>query len=504
MEVAHKQAWERIQQRVEWLGFDMDHTLVQYHIPNTYKLIHKLLVRTLCDMGFPKKIFDVPFDPSFVGKGLILDFSTGDLIQLDGKGYVCAARHGMKKILTADEISQKYSIQWKHMYELKERVRNPAYKPFLTHFDTPAQHVCGLLVDYYDSKKWKKYDFWPKVLQGFIDNFSATCFRDDSGIFFPEIKKNPSNYIIPRPEIAKWLTKLRKDGKGLFMVTNSQADFSEFLMTFCFGRKWRDLFDLVIYYSGKGRGFFTEENEFLEVDKKDPHASKKSIQPFLGAGAEFIAGNAEALSRLFKVNRKEALKISTERRKAQQHIGSKSALISPGPKSQSTLSTTGATVQGQYENSTSSRQVPASPSEMSQMSRSNILNTSNSFTKGSISHLQNEEEIYPHVNQNAGGRICYVGDHLHGDIVACRANLADWETVLIMEEAAPKVEIESDCPKGFRQMFTSDSKENKTGGDAAASQDEDGRQSDELSTYFGMLSIKTSTVVLPSVSSMVS
>jgi len=145
----------------------MDHTLVQYHIPNLYKLIHKMMVDNLVQQGFPRSVFDVAFDPSLVGKGLILDLDTGDLIEVDSDGIVTSARHGTSHILSPKEIDQRYGRhrQWGYFELLEKQQRHPNFAAFLTHFDVPVQHVCSLLVDYYDKMTWHRYDFWPKVTQ---------------------------------------------------------------------------------------------------------------------------------------------------------------------------------------------------------------------------------------------------------------------------------------------------------------------------------------------------
>ena len=52
------------------------------------------------------------------------------------------------------------------------------------------------------------------------------------------------------------------DRESLQVVTNSDVDFANFVMHVSFGADWRKLFDFVVFFARKGRGFF-------EADAKD-------------------------------------------------------------------------------------------------------------------------------------------------------------------------------------------------------------------------------------------
>ena len=59
---------------------------------------------------------------------------------------------------------------------------------------------------------------------------------DDKGYFYPALKADISKYIKPTSQkLKEWLKKLRKDGKKVFLITNSQADFSMFALENAFG-----------------------------------------------------------------------------------------------------------------------------------------------------------------------------------------------------------------------------------------------------------------------------
>jgi len=272
-------------------------------------------------------------------------------------------------------------------------------------------------------------------MKGFIDNFTASLFRDNKGAFFPELQKNPKLYIIPRPRVLSWLQTLKntqknrapdngastkgtaipgegkEKGEGLgrggirttklFLVTNSHADFANFLMEKTFGKEWRSLFEIVVYYAKKGRGFFSTNADFIKVDAKDPHKSSLRVKPKLGHTAEcsYVEGNADTLTRLF-----------------QEHSQQTRNPPKPTPAPSSTQ--------------------PAPSSSSSPPSSSSSPSSSSKKKKKKMKK-----------------RICYVGDHLHGDIVACRKH-CDWATVYIVEEVSPNTALpESSVPKGFTPML---------------------------------------------------
>ena len=59
---------------------------------------------------------------------------------------------------------------------------------------------------------------------------------ENRGYFYPALKADVHKYVKPSSEKLKvWLKKLREEGKKLFLITNSQADFSMFVLENAFG-----------------------------------------------------------------------------------------------------------------------------------------------------------------------------------------------------------------------------------------------------------------------------
>eukprot|EP00947_MAST-08B_sp_MAST-8B-sp1_P002534 g2534.t1 len=275
------------------LGFDLDHTLVRYKLPALYALIHRCLAAYLVDVaGYPLRDEFSQFDASFGAKGIVLDLETGDFLKLDVDGRICRARHGTRAAswLSAQTIAEKYGRgPWKHAASVSTGARGPFF-PFTTYFDIPAAFLCGRLVDYCDDKAAAassagasaspgsdagagvptvaRYDFMFDVFKAFDHVFSPEALALNRGGYFSELRARTDHYVYSSSSgadasgdgnVSEWLKAQRRAGHLLFLVTNSQVNYSELLMKHAFGEDWRGLFDVVVFYASKkrsGRGFF--------------------------------------------------------------------------------------------------------------------------------------------------------------------------------------------------------------------------------------------------------
>ena len=117
--------------QLRWLGLDLDHTLVRYHLRAAFALIYRSLCRSLCEGGHcalaellgvgSDAVADFEAHSDIVAKGLAFDFETGDLLKLDGEGYVCLAQHGVRAPpLSPAVIRQRYGRRpWRHFAALQ-------------------------------------------------------------------------------------------------------------------------------------------------------------------------------------------------------------------------------------------------------------------------------------------------------------------------------------------------------------------------------------------------
>ena len=99
----------------DWLGFDLDHTLVKYKNDALGKHIFQACKQYLCkNLGYREEAFKgVIYDPLFNVRGRVWDLATGDIIELNNKGFVTAAWHGLK-VLTKEEREEHYDPNCPH------------------------------------------------------------------------------------------------------------------------------------------------------------------------------------------------------------------------------------------------------------------------------------------------------------------------------------------------------------------------------------------------------
>ena len=97
------------------------------------------------------------------------------------------------------------------------------------------------------------------------------------GKFFPKVLGNPTKYIQYQPDLYKTLTELKRQGKKLFLGTNSHTDYTEFIMKTTLGDNWKELFDIVCSYCRKPVFFWDQKERppFYALDTKSKNYKGK-------------------------------------------------------------------------------------------------------------------------------------------------------------------------------------------------------------------------------------
>jgi len=90
------------------------------------------------------------------------------------------------------------------------------------------------------------------IIKNYIHYDTKECHKiSDFGHFFPEMVKNVSKYIQKRDDFRQILIKLREKGKGIFIATNSHAEYTNMIMTQSIGEDWMSLVDFTSSHCGK-------------------------------------------------------------------------------------------------------------------------------------------------------------------------------------------------------------------------------------------------------------
>ena len=246
--------------KVELIGFDMDYTLAIYHLRRLEQLSYDLTVeRLIATCGYSSEVRQVPYDHSFVLRGVFVDKLRGNLLKIDRFGYVGRAYHG-RRLLADDEIQRLYRNE-------RIRMKSTDYAWIDTLFALPEACLLAGIIELYENKLNQPLDY--RKLYDDIREAIDTVHRDNS--LKKIIRADISRYIFKDEELGPALHKLRSGGKKLFVLTNSLWDYTNAVMSYLLDGvlpeypSWRNYFDFIVT-GGAKPGFFSDQRPFLSID----------------------------------------------------------------------------------------------------------------------------------------------------------------------------------------------------------------------------------------------
>lgn len=244
------------------IGFDMDYTLVRYDSEAfeemTYKEIQKKLIEV---KGYPASIAQLKFKFNLAIRGLVIDKPHGNILKLSTYSKVKHAYHGLKEMdfKTQQKIYQGLVIDLNDSdrFSIVDTTFSISYCVlYMQIIDLKDNHPELNLPDY----KTIEYD----ILEG-LD----ISHRD--GSLKTQVKKAVKKYIIQDPEIVSSLERFKKHGKKLWVITNSDYEYSRLLLDYSINpflkehKHWSELFNIVVTAASKPK-FFTDKLPLLQVD----------------------------------------------------------------------------------------------------------------------------------------------------------------------------------------------------------------------------------------------
>lgn len=228
------------------IGFDMDHTLARYRAPEIDELAFKKAVRLLArDRGYSPWLLEIGYDPAFAVRGLLLDGLRGNVLKLNRERQVVRACHGTR-ILPRPELDAVYG---------RRRLSTSAkgFRNLDTLFEIPEGYLYARMVDGFDQGILKAENY----LQIFHDVRWAIDTAHRNGEMKGEILEH-RDFFIPRdPQLALALDRLKREGKKLFLLTNSDWSFTAGVLGHLLDGqdearpRWTDYFDLMVVSSRK-------------------------------------------------------------------------------------------------------------------------------------------------------------------------------------------------------------------------------------------------------------
>lgn len=272
--------------KIKAIGLDMDYTIVRYNSEAFESFTFYQVVKKLIELkGYPKELKDLQFDYDLVIQGLVIDKHRGNLLKLSCFGKVKQAYHGLSPLTFKDQ---------QHIYKNIVDLSDAHIQSLDTSFSVSNGVLYSLLVD-----KKEKGLALPDFYQLAIDIKEMLDLSHADGTLKNEVKANIKKYIIQDPQIPEALERLKKYGKKILIITNSDYNYTKLLMDYTFNpflkehKTWSELFHLVVTVSQKPR-FFTERSHFFEVDSET--ALMKNYHGALVPGI-YQGGNAHKLQK---------------------------------------------------------------------------------------------------------------------------------------------------------------------------------------------------------------
>ncbi|KAJ5066993.1 5'-nucleotidase domain-containing protein [Anaeramoeba ignava] len=240
--------------KTSFIGFDLDHCLVPYHIKQLSHSLFDISKQTFEKFEKIKLPKEFKFDFNTCGKGNVFDYKRGNILKIDSEAKVLKARHGSNKVLSSQEIEKEYG---------SKSLENFTVLPNSNYFLIPTFFHIGLaiwlakMVDLIDSKFFLK----PLSYQNLCEislHARKYNFRDwNTGFFHEEERKTPEKFFRKNHNHLEFLEFLLKNNKKLFLITDSIPQHCNFLMTEIYGKDWKNFFEFIVYSAQKPKFFFS-------------------------------------------------------------------------------------------------------------------------------------------------------------------------------------------------------------------------------------------------------
>ncbi|HMB69716.1 MAG TPA: HAD-IG family 5'-nucleotidase, partial [bacterium] len=265
------------------IGYDMDYTLIHYHVDAWEGLAYEHTRRRFAGRGWP--VEDLRFDPRSVTRGLSIDRELGNLVKANRFGYVIRASHGTRP-LGFDELRRTYARTSVSLSEDRFVFLN-------TLFSYSEACLYSQLVDLLDEQRLdgvRSYAALYEEVRSTLDEAHTV------GDLKAEIINDPERFVVLEPEAPLALLDQKHAGKSLLLITNSEWSFTSAMMSWAFDRflpgemTWRDLFDIVMV-SARKPSFFEDRHRLFEIVDEEKGLLAPSVRG-LAAGGVFFGGGA--------------------------------------------------------------------------------------------------------------------------------------------------------------------------------------------------------------------
>jgi HAD superfamily 5'-nucleotidase-like hydrolase len=247
--------------RINYIGLDMDHTLVRYNSANFEGLAHRIMREKLVQKkNYPKSILKLPFEFNRAIRGLVIDKVKGNILKLSRHTAIRLSYHGTEQI---DYLRQNRIYKSTYI-DIKDKNFDKVDTTFSISFAT-------LFAQLVDMKEGDEKTRLPDFITIASDlNFVLDEAHRD-GSLKDVVRENLNDYILKDAETVEGLERYIKHNKKFFIATNSDFQYAKLLLDHTINpylkgsRTWQDIFSFTIVRAHKPN-FFFEDTEFLRVD----------------------------------------------------------------------------------------------------------------------------------------------------------------------------------------------------------------------------------------------
>ncbi len=272
---------------VRAIGYDMDYTLIHYHMEEWEKSAYNHLKSLLSLMGWP--LNDLAFDPNLAMRGLIIDTEKGNVVKANRFGYIKRAFHGSQPM----DFETQRRLYQRTLVDLNDK----RWAFLNTLFSISEACLYMQLVDLLEAGvlpgRMGYSDLYHKVRQ-------ALDAAHMEGKLKAEIIRRPERFVDLNEETALALLDQKKAGKKLLLITNSEWRYAAFMMSYAFDpflpdrMTWRDLFDIAVIRAHKP-SFFTRPMPAFRLVNEEGFL-EEHLGP-LRTGEVYFGGNAQLVEK---------------------------------------------------------------------------------------------------------------------------------------------------------------------------------------------------------------
>jgi len=298
------------------VGFDMDQTICRYDVLHLKELMEPAMVELLIsEKGYPADFAAqvASFDHVACAGGLICDISTGSFIKMDSEGQIEKMYHH-RDFLSREEILGFYpGGVWPHFKQFKqgEFRQNGVYTFMEDNFSLVSMSTLAAMF-VHEKEQLKELNSTGEAAQTYVRAFDKfieiicllwgeETFAAGTSPFFEKVKKDPAFVLKPvSASVKAWIAEMRFRGKFVFLMTSSNCDFANLVMSHAYGPNWEACFDLVISKAQKPN-FYTQKLNFRGVNlASEPVSETAEVVTTLKHGGWYSQGNSELLNRFIE------------------------------------------------------------------------------------------------------------------------------------------------------------------------------------------------------------